>query len=49
MLPIPPAPALLDEFLIQVYPFRQDHLFNCALVLVLAVSLRRDFFPKVES
>ena len=48
VLPIPPAPALLDEFLIDVRAIRQEHIGKRALVLVVAVRLERDFFPKGE-
>ena len=47
--PIPPAPALLDEFLIDVCSIRQDYVSKGALVLVLAVRLKRDFFPKARA
>ena len=46
ILPILPAPTLLDEFLIQVHAIGQDHLANGALILVVAVRLNGDFFPK---
>ena len=46
ILPIPPAPALLDEFLIEVHPIGQDHIPKDAFVLVVAVGLDGDFFPK---
>jgi hypothetical protein len=43
IFPIPPAPTLPYEFLIQVHPIGQDHLAKCAPVLVLAVGLDGDF------
>jgi len=45
---IPPAPSLLDEFLIEIDPHRQAHIGNHALLLVVAVRLERDFFPEDE-
>ncbi len=45
ILSIPPAPALLDEFLIEIHSIRQDYFANRALVRVLAVRLKGDFFP----
>jgi hypothetical protein len=38
--------TLLDEFLIEIRPVRQDHIGKGALVLVVAVGLERDFFPE---
>ncbi len=46
VLPIPPAPALPDEFVIQIHPIGQDHLSQDAFVLVKAVCLDGDFFTK---
>ena len=48
ILPIPPAPALLHEFLIEIHPIRQDHVSKDALVLVVAVRLDRDLFLEDE-
>jgi len=49
MLPIPPAPPLLHEFLIEIHAIRQEHLVSKgAPVLVEAVSLECDFFPEGE-
>jgi len=45
---IPPAPALLDEFLIEIHPIGQDHVSKGALVLVVAVSLDRNFLAESE-
>jgi hypothetical protein len=45
ILPIPPAPALLDEFLIEVHPIGQKHISNGASVLVLAEGLKCDLLP----
>jgi hypothetical protein len=42
----PPAPALLDQLLVEVHATRQDHFSNRALVLVEAVDLKHDFIPK---
>ncbi len=44
ILPIPPAPALLDEFLIEIHPIGQDHVSKGARVLVVAVFSDRGFF-----
>ena len=44
ILPIPPAPALLDEFLIEIHAIGQDHLPNGGRVRVHAVGLDGDFF-----
>ena len=43
-----PAPALLDQLLVEVHAIRLDHFSNRALVLVVAVGLEQDFFPKSE-
>jgi hypothetical protein len=48
ILPLPPAPALSDEFLIEIHPIGQEYIGNRALILVVAISLERDFFPKGE-
>ena len=48
MLPIPSAPALLDEFLIEIHFIGQEHVSNGALVLVVTVGLERDFFAVGE-
>jgi hypothetical protein len=45
-LPIPPAPAVFDQCVIGVGAIGQDHILNGALLLVVAVSLERDFFAK---
>jgi hypothetical protein len=39
ILPISPAPALTDKFLVEVYPIGQDHIPNGAPVLVEVVRL----------
>jgi hypothetical protein len=51
--PYPPAhtfyttsTSLVDEFLIEIHPIRQDHVSKGALVFVVAVCLERDRFPK---
>ena len=43
---MPPAPALSDEFLIDVRSIRQEHVSKGTPILVLAVRLERNFFPK---
>ena len=37
---------MLDEFLIQIHPIGQEHIGKGAPVLVVAVSLERDFLAK---
>jgi hypothetical protein len=46
MLPIPPAPAFLEEFLIEVHPIGQEHDPNLTLALVVAVNLTGTSFQK---
>lgn len=46
ILPLPLAPALSDEFLIEIRPIGQEYIGNRAFILVVAISLERDFFPK---
>jgi hypothetical protein len=46
MLPIPPAPALFDQLMIDVHTIGQNPIGQCALVFVLAVSLGDDIFPE---
>ena len=46
--PIPPAPALLDEFLIEIHAIGQEHISQGALVLVMAVGLDRHVLPEGE-
>jgi hypothetical protein len=41
MPPIPPAPALLDKFRIEIHAIRQDHVSNGSAVLYLAECLER--------
>lgn len=48
ILPVPPAPAVFDQRVIDVGPIGQEHIGNGALVLVFAVRLKRDLFPKGE-
>ena len=48
ILPVPPAPALLDEFLIDVGAILQEYIGKCAPILVVAVGLDRKVFPKGE-
>ncbi|MEO7860301.1 MAG: hypothetical protein ABIU05_07615 [Nitrospirales bacterium] len=44
LLPIPPAPALIDQLMIDVHTIGQDHIGQCSLVFVLVVSLEDDIF-----
>ena len=46
ILPIPPAPPLFDECVIDVGATRQEHMGKGAPVLVLAVGLKDDIFPE---
>ena len=46
ILPIPPAPAVFDEFVGEVCAVEQEHVSQRPPVLVLAVSLERDFFAE---
>ena len=46
MLLRPPVLALFDQLMIHVHTIEQDHIGQCALVFVLAVSLEDDIFPK---
>ena len=46
ILPIPPAPAIFDEFVIDVGTIGQEHIGKGAPVLVLPVGLEHDFFAK---
>ena len=46
ILPIPPTPASLDEFLIDVRSIRQKHVSKGAPVLVEAVGPKCDLLPK---
>ena len=39
---------MLDEFLIEAHPIRQEHITKGALVLVVTVSLDGDVLPKDE-
>ena len=39
---------MLDEFLIQAHPIRQEHIAQGALVLIVTVSLDGDVLPKDE-
>ena len=48
IFPILPTPALLYEFLIDVHSIQQEHVSKGARVLVLAVGLDGDLFPKGE-
>ena len=45
ILPVPPAPAIFHQFMVDVGAIRQEHIGNGAPVLVEAVSLKRDFLP----
>ena len=45
---MPPAPALLDQRVIDVGTIGQDHVSDGVLVLVVAVGLDRDFLAKGE-
>src|SRR3954471_17744254 len=46
ILSIPPTPALLDEFMIEIHPVEQDHVSKDACVPVEAARLDAAFFPK---
>ena len=46
ILPIPPAPAFFDECVIDVGAIQQEHISKGAPVLILAVGLEDDIFPK---
>ena len=48
VLPIPPAPALLDQFLIDVRSIGQDYVSKDAFVPVEAARLDADFLSKGE-
>ena len=48
ILAIPPAPALLDEFLIEIHAIGQEHVSKGACVLVVAVRLDGNLFAKGE-
>jgi hypothetical protein len=48
ILPIPPAPAVLDQLLIEAHPIGQNHILDGALVLVEAVSLEGYVFAEGE-
>jgi hypothetical protein len=43
---IPPTPALLYEFMIDVRSIQQEHVSKGAPVLILAVRLECDFFSE---
>jgi hypothetical protein len=43
---MPPTPAVFDQGVIDVGAIGQEHIGKGALVLVEAVRLERDFFPK---
>jgi len=49
ILPIPPAPALLGEFLIEIHVFEQNYIGNGTSILVVAVGLDGDIFPKARA
>jgi hypothetical protein len=46
ILPIPPAPDVFEQRVIDVGAIRQDHISKGAPVLVVAVGLDGDFFPE---
>jgi hypothetical protein len=48
ILPIPPAPAFLDQRMVHIGSIRQNYIGNRAPVLVEAVSLECDLLPKGE-
>jgi hypothetical protein len=48
ILPIPPAPTVFDEFVIDVGPIGQQNIDNGVRVLVLPVSLDRNVFAEGE-
>lgn len=47
IFPVPPAPAVLDERVIDVSSIDQQHVGNRAPALVLAVGLQCDF-PTID-
>ena len=46
ILPIPPAPAILNEYVVDVRSVPQEHVSKGASVLVKTVSMERDFFTE---
>jgi hypothetical protein len=46
MLPVPPAPAIPDQRVIDVGPFGQKHIGNGAPAFVLAVGVQRDLISE---
>ena len=48
ILPIPPAPAVFDEFRIDVGSIPQEYVSKGAPILVLVVRLERDFIAEGE-
>jgi hypothetical protein len=44
--PMPPAPTVFDELVIDVDPIRQKYIGKRPSILVLPVGLKRDFFPE---
>ncbi len=48
MLPIPPAPATLDENLVNFSSVRQEHVRNRATMPILAMRLEYYIFAKNE-
>jgi len=46
MLPIPPAPAVFDQRVVDVGANRQEHISKRAPILVKAVRQERDFLSE---
>ena len=46
ILPIPPAPTVFDQRVVDVGAIEQKHVSKGAPVLVLAVGLKDDIFPE---
>jgi hypothetical protein len=43
-LPVPPAPAVFDQHVIDVGAIPQEHVCKGAVVFVVAVGVERDLF-----
>jgi hypothetical protein len=48
ILPIPPAPTIFDQRVIDVGAIGQDHVSRGAFVLVVTIGLECDFFTEGE-
>jgi hypothetical protein len=46
ILPIPPAPAVFDQCVIDISSIRQKHIGKATTVFVLAMGVKRDFPSK---